>query len=84
MLDKIIEALNKKEFKAGFICLELENGKDKVFDGIQMIAVDLKGDNESLAKLLCEQSANDIENVDSDFLETFFKIMEENYQNRTG
>lgn len=72
LLDYICEALEKKEAKAGFIILEVETGKDKTFGGIDLIAVDLTGDNEKLAKRFFEENGNEPENMESEFLSSLF------------
>ena len=70
MLSYIVEALEKGEFKAGLIVLEVETGEDKVFKGIERIVADLRGDNVSLAEKLYEESAHDIDSLGSEFLQT--------------
>jgi hypothetical protein len=72
LLDYICEALEKREAKAGFIILEVETGKEKTFGGIDLIAVDLKGDNAGLAKRFFEENGNDSENIESEFLSSLF------------
>jgi len=68
-LDLIVDVLNKKEFKAGCIILEVETGNDKTFKGIERIVADLRGDNKKLADKLYEESGHDIENLGSEFLQ---------------
>ena len=71
-IDLIIDVLEKGEFKAGCIILEVESGDDKTFKGIEHIVAEFRGDNVSLAKKLFEESGHDIDNLGSEFLQTLF------------
>lgn len=72
LLDYICDALKKREIKAGFMIIELETGEEKTFKGIDLIAADLRGDNEALAKRFFEEGCQDIESIESEFLTTLF------------